>query len=692
MMIDGQSYCFRAEEMAEAFQEAGIGAVFDVTPNTLWAMDTLRDWKARGWGLDLISCDINAMNGDSGVAFLEAFLDEVAQELGADMLPKKIFFHSADWRDMPIVTKYGTSPCVLDDKEFMELGWPQGSYNDSSCPHRILRDYLNAHWGTRFVMSEAEEKNLNDPQGPLTIHDVAELRRQQAITDADAFQRLVLREADDFTTRSWLAFPDEYSDRPCYHSFMRAVAGTVVGALAYNAEDVARLKAAQPQEPVILALDSAAGYEAPPKGVDGLIVLRDDVHAAHIRQVCDNMGIPALIGADERDRFDTCGMSESGELTIRNDRKESGPLAAGSGVTIDAYKSSGTLHAAKIPVMYEKDDYTKRLLAPLTVLAEAALVAAGIRIKAHADTAEQVRAAIANNADGVGLARTEHMFFTPEKRAVLRQYLLSAAPDDGIITSFRCAQEADFRAILEEAAQAEKDFPVTIRLLDAPPAEFMDAADMAAYETRLGAENMRGVQAGLRVAGLYEAQIAALCDAFAAVKFAAPLHVLVPNVEEEAEMDGVRALFNRHAAGTGMTLSPMVESKRYLDFLTTAAPLPRMVSYGTNDLTSAFMEGIVRNDAPRIMAWMAAHKCEGRNPFLEIMKPVRAGIAALQGRPDAPEATICGQQVADDERSIRWAAQLGLSLSVPFRYVPYAKLVAGQEALRRGGALTIQPA
>ena len=93
------------------------------------------------------------------------------------------------------------------------------------------------------------------------------------------------------------------------------------------------------------------------------------------------------------------------------------------------------------------------------------------------------------------------------------------------------------------------------------------------------------------------------------------------------------------------------------------------------------MDGVAWNDTPAIRAWCKAQDPGTvgiANPFRSLLPSVQDDTMELESRPDAPAATICGPQVAGDEFSIRWAIQNGISVSVPLKYSPHAKIIAGQ--------------
>lgn len=683
LVIDNTHYCFYLDSSTREFARNGVKADFKGTAYSDGAFSFIQEWQNRGLGLDIIMCDLCAMDNNHGVDILTNLLDRVKNELGEFMLPKQLFFHSANRRYSPIETPYGTSPGAIDEREIHMLYEEQGIFLDrgwGDAQTRVLRDYLNQNWGTRFVMSKAEEMNLVDPECSLDPCDVDNLLRSGGISPEAGLRRISLSNSASFVPVPYVDLPMGDEDRPCELEFKQGVRGAVSGVLALTSQDILRFRETQPQDSVILVIQNARGYEAPPQGVDGLVILEDGLEADHMREICTNMGVPLLIGAIG----DSCVLSSealSFTRRMQGQYRESGLLSAGSGITIDSDTDSGSLYSARLPL--QRNEGNMDWYAAMLDVADEQQRRTSLQIKANADTADQVRAAIKARADGIGLVRSEHMFFVSERKKILQACLLSEYLSDQLVSDFQRAQQEDFQALLQAATSVDTEFPVAIRLLDLKPHEFMMGEEVAVLEKRIGKENMRGVQFGLVRPRLYEAQISALCEAFQKAAFSSPLHVVVPGVRREEEMQEVCALFDKYARGSEITLGPMVETVSYAEYLANSFVLPYTVlTYGTSDLTSDRMGGVVRNDIPAIMAWLKENPEQEGQPFFSLIPLVRGDIMAIQGRIDSPQATICGRQVAEDRKSICWAVQNGISLSVPFQSVPYAKLIAGQEFLK----------
>ncbi len=137
----------------DAFAKAGVSAEFEHAVNGMdeW-LDDVRSWKERGLKFDVACCDLEARYGNYGITQLERFLDAVVENIGEEMLPKKIFFYSGLSGLGPVKTKYGTSS-VLCVTEVMALEGEQGIYSERFSASGEMLNYLNEHWCTNFITS-----------------------------------------------------------------------------------------------------------------------------------------------------------------------------------------------------------------------------------------------------------------------------------------------------------------------------------------------------------------------------------------------------------------------------------------------------------------------------------------------------------------------------------------------------------
>jgi len=339
-----------------------------------------------------------------------------------------------------------------------------------------------------------------------------------------------------------------------------------------------------------------------------------------------------------------------------------------------------------------------------------------LKVRANAETALDAKTARQFGAEGIGLCRTEHMFFDAKRITAVRQMILAETEKGRRAALERLLPEQ--RADFEEIFRIMAPLPVTIRLLDPPLHEFMPqkeeefAAVAAAAGTnvetlRRRASELhemnpmlghRGCRLGITFPEIYEMQARAIFEAAVAVAEdtgAAPVpEVMVPLVATRAELQIIRALVDRTAAAV------FAEKGRTLDYLVgTMIELPRAAlraadiaeeaeffSFGTNDLTQTTL-GVSRDDAARFLSTYVEQGIYARDPFVSLdIEGVGELItlAAERGRSTKPDIKlgICGEH-GGDPASVTFCHAAGLDYvsASPYR-VPIARLAAAQAALR----------
>ncbi|RNJ62961.1 MAG: pyruvate, phosphate dikinase [Porphyrobacter sp. IPPAS B-1204] len=339
-----------------------------------------------------------------------------------------------------------------------------------------------------------------------------------------------------------------------------------------------------------------------------------------------------------------------------------------------------------------------------------------MKVRTNAETPEDCRMARQFGAEGIGLCRTEHMFFEASRISLVRQMIL--ADDEAgrrrALEQLLPEQRADFTAIFEVMA----GLPCTIRLLDPPLHEFLPHADEDFAEladaTGLGVDHLkrragelhefnpmlghRGCRLGITYPEIYEMQARAIFEAVCAVKKSsgeAPLpEIMIPLVATKRELAILRALVDRVAEAVFAEVGTRVE---YL--VGTMIELPRAAlmageiaeegaffSFGTNDLTQTTL-GVSRDDAARFLSVYVDKGIFPRDPFVSLdIEGVGqlVELAAERGRATRPDIKlgICGEH-GGDPASIAFCEKVGLDYvsASPYR-VPIARLAAAQAALK----------
>ena len=429
-------------------------------------------------------------------------------------------------------------------------------------------------------------------------------------------------------------------------------------------------------------------WETTPDDIHGLIQARGVLTAhggmtSHAAVVARGMGKPCVAGCE--------GLSidvEAKEITLGGHRLHEGDV-----ITIDGGTGRVIVgEVALVPPAINEDFET--------VLGWADAVRR-LKVRANADNAADAAKAREFGAEGIGLCRTEHMFFGEERLPVMQEMIL--ASDE---TGRRAAlerllpfQQSDFEGIFEAMA----GLPVTIRLLDPPLHEFLpplaEATDdrMRARIKALTEANpmlgTRGCRLGIQWPEVYEMQVRAIARAAKAVPEQPLVEIMIPLVGFAEELRRLREL----------TLEVMAEEAPEIEFLCgTMIELPRAAlradeiaqhadffSFGTNDLTQTTL-GMSRDDAEgKFLTFYLEDGVIEQNPFETLDQTgvgelMRIGVERGRGAKEQIKLGICGEH-GGDPKSVEFCHGLGLDYvsCSPYR-VPLARLAAAQAALKDG--------
>ncbi len=340
-----------------------------------------------------------------------------------------------------------------------------------------------------------------------------------------------------------------------------------------------------------------------------------------------------------------------------------------------------------------------------------------LNVRANAETPLDAQVARDFGAEGIGLCRTEHMFFDAARIAAVREMIL-ADKEEGrrvALEKLLPEQRSDFAALFEVMA----GLPVTIRLLDPPLHEFLPhhesefavvaeaagvsvdvlkqrAAELHEFNPMLG---HRGCRLGVTYPEIYEMQARAIFEAaldVAAKSGAAPIpEIMVPLVGTKRELElmkdvidqTAKAVFAERDSKVEYLVGTMIELPRAALMADKIAETGEFFSFGTNDLTQTTL-GVSRDDAARFLTQYVDKGIYARDPFVSLdIEGVGQLIelAAQRGRATKPDIKlgICGEHGGDPE-SIAFCEKIGLDYvsASPYR-VPIARLAAAQAALRK---------
>ncbi len=473
--------------------------------------------------------------------------------------------------------------------------------------------------------------------------------------------------------------------------------GAASGTVVFDA-DTAEKKAADNIAVILVRTETS------PEDIHGMHAARGILTArggmtSHAAVVARGMGRPCVSGAgtlsiDAKAKVMRCGGREVKEGDLLTIDGTTGEVMIGAVATVQPELSGD------FATLMEWADGVRRL-----------------KVRANAETPEDCRVAREFGAEGVGLCRTEHMFFESSRITNVRQMIL-ATDEKGrreALAKLLPEQRKDFTEILEVMA----GLPVTIRLLDPPLHEFLptEEADFADVATAAGVSvdvlkrraaelhefnpmlGHRGCRLGVTYPEIYEIQARAIFEAACDVADktgAAPIpEVMIPLVGTARELDLMKAVVDAAAKAV------FAEKGRTLDYLVgTMIELPRAAlragdiaegaeffSFGTNDLTQTTL-GVSRDDAARFLGVYVEKGIYAKDPFVSIDVDgvgELIQIAADRGRATRPDIKlgICGEH-GGDPASIAFCETIGLDYvsASPYR-VPIARLAAAQAALEK---------
>jgi len=586
-----------------------------------------------------------------------------------------------------------------DKKPSMEEAMPDAFAELAAVFERLEKHYRDMQ-DVEFTVQDGKLWMLQTRAGKRTakaaLKIAVEMVEEGLIDEKTAISRV------DPASLDQLLHPtlDPDAPRDVLATGLPASPGAASGAVVFNSEEAASMR--QIGKDVILVR-----IETSPEDINGMhsavaILTTRGGMTSHAAVVARGMGRPCVSGAG----------------TIRIDYKAetftvSGvTVKKGDIITVDG--STGQVLKGEIPTLQPE------LSGDFATLMSWADKYRRMEVRTNAETPHDAETARKFGAEGIGLCRTEHMFFDEDRIVAVRQMILAddakgrRAPLDRILPM----QRDDFRQLFE----IMHGLPVTIRLLDPPLHEFLPKGDVeiaqVAADTGMSADKLvrrlaelaesnpmlghRGCRLGISYPEIYEMQARAIFEGAleAAKETGAPVipEIMIPLVAMKTELDFLKVRIDAVAAeiekerGVSIEYSvgTMIELPRAALMAREIAESAEFFSFGTNDLTQTTY-GISRDDAAQFMNDYLGKKILMQDPFVSLDRDgvgelVR--IAAERGRAARPgiKLGICGEH-GGDPASIAFCEEVGLSYvsCSPYR-VPIARLAAAQAALHAGPA------
>ncbi len=473
--------------------------------------------------------------------------------------------------------------------------------------------------------------------------------------------------------------------------------GAVFGEVAFSAEEAVAVSAAG--RPVILVR-----IETSPEDIHGMQVAEGILTArggmtSHAAVVARGMGKCCVAG---------CSTLEidynAGTLTA-----EGHVVRRGEYVTLDG--STGEVILGRVPTVEpEMPGHLKKFMGWADATRR-------LGVRANADTPTDARVAREFGAEGIGLCRTEHMFFDPERIEAVRQMILAenARQRATALAKILPMQRKDFVGILKEMA----GLPVTIRLLDPPLHEFLpkEDAEIAELAGKIGVTpahlkqvrdslfefnpmlGHRGSRLGISYPEIYKAQARAILEAACELRkngVKALPEIMLPLIGDKKEFDVLAAeimevakeVFAEMGAKVAFTIGTMIEVPRACIMAGEIAESAEFFSFGTNDLTQ-MTYGLSRDDSGRFLKDYLVRGIYKKDPFQEldangVGELMRIAIERGRKSNKKLKIGICGEH-GGDPASVKTCHRLGLDYvsCSPYR-LPVARLAAAQAAIESG--------
>jgi pyruvate,orthophosphate dikinase len=574
---------------------------------------------------------------------------------------------------------------------------------DAFATLRRIQSTLERHYrdmqDLEFTVEQGKLWMLQTRSGKRTaqaaLRIAVELAQEKLIDKTEAVKRI------DPATLDQLLHPtiDPKAERNVIATGLPASPGAASGEIVFSSDEAETLKSGG-RKVILVRVETSPEDIHGMHAAEGILTTRGGM-TSHAAVVARGMGKPCVSGAGSL-RVDYRTQTLTAGSTV---------LKKGDILTIDG--ATGQVLAGRVPMLEPV------LAGEFATVMKWADELRSLKVRANADTPADARAAIKFGAQGIGLCRTEHMFFDEDRIRAVREMILAEdeAARRGALAKLLPMQRGDFLALFKIMG----GLPVTIRLLDPPLHEFLPHTEreIAEVADAMGADaqrladrarelhefnpmlGFRGCRLAIAYPEIAEMQARAIFEAAAAAgretgKTVAP-EIMVPLIASKREFDLVKERIDstaqKVAAETGAKLKyqvgTMIELPRAALKADEIAETAEFFSFGTNDLTQTAF-GISRDDAASFLGIYTAKGILPSDPFVSLDRDgvgelIR--IASERGRKARGKLKlgICGEH-GGDPASVAFCHEIGLDYvsCSPFR-VPIARLAAAQAAL---GALT----
>ncbi|WP_164935748.1 pyruvate, phosphate dikinase [Bradyrhizobium guangzhouense] len=580
------------------------------------------------------------------------------------------------------------------DKASMEAAMPE-AFKELTRIYTLLEKHYRDMQDMEFTVEQGKLWMLQTRGGKRTakaaLRIAVELANEGLITKKEAVTRI------DPASLDQLLHPtiDPNAKRDVIATGLPASPGAASGEIVFSSDEAAKLQG-DGRKVILVRIETSPEDIHGMHAAEGILTTRGGM-TSHAAVVARGMGKPCVSG---------CG-------TIRVDYGRgtmsigSRTFKAGDVITIDG--SLGQVLAGRMPMIEPE------LSGEFGTLMNWADQVRKIGVRVNGDTPDDARTAIKFGAEGIGLCRTEHMFFEETRIRTVREMILSEDEQSrrAALAKLLPMQRADFVELFE----IMKGLPVTIRLLDPPLHEFLPhthaeveevaramntdprrladrARELSEFNPMLG---FRGCRIAIAYPEIAEMQARAIFEAAVEAERrtgkAVGLEVMVPLIATKAELDLVKARIDATAKSVmretntkiAYQVGTMIELPRACLLASEIAESAEFFSFGTNDLTQTTY-GISRDDAASFLGPYVAKGILSIDPFISLDQEgvgelVKIGVARGRKTKAKLKMGICGEH-GGDPASVAFCHNVGLDYvsCSPYR-VPIARLAAAQAAL-----------
>ena len=574
----------------------------------------------------------------------------------------------------------------------MEEAMPE-VYGQLADVFRILETHYRDMQDIEFTVERGKLWMLQTRSGKRTakaaLKIAVDMANEGLITQNEAILRVEPSALDQLLHPTL----DPSAKRDVLTKGLPASPGAASGKIVFDA-DTAERAAADGQSVILVRTETSPEDIHGMHAAKGILTARGGM-TSHAAVVARGMGRPCVSGA--------------GGISIDSKAKQLrvGDRTLGEGDILTLDGSTGEVMAGAVETVQPE------LVGDFGVLMEWADKIRRMKVRANAETPLDAQTARDFGAEGIGLCRTEHMFFDAARITAVRQMILADSEKGrrAALDKLLPEQRADFVAIFKVMA----GLPVTIRLLDPPLHEFLPhqesefaevaeaagvdvevlkrrAADLFEFNPMLG---HRGCRLGVTYPEIYEMQARAIFEAACALETAPVPEIMIPLVATKRELElmkdvvdaAAEAVFAEKGKRIEYLVGTMIELPRAALKAGEIAEVGEFFSFGTNDLTQTTL-GVSRDDAARFLTTYVDKGIYPQDPFVSIDEEgvgELIALAAERGRKTRPDIKmgICGEH-GGDPRSIAFCEKTGLDYvsASPYR-VPIARLAAAQAALRK---------